>query len=297
LQNIRIEPHSIYGWQGQRMSAGPLSMILTPAIGGRIISLRYEGREFLFVDKEHAGETFEFGPGEDIAARKAEIGFRLWGGDKTWVAPQSQWVGGTPSLDLDAGPYALTWEEKQAVMTSPICRETGLRIVRKVHIDGELTVHLQEELHNTTDLPVTRSIWNVTQVLRPCEFYIPAGPGAFRSYHHEDPTLPQANGNFKEAEGWVEVPCRSATLFKCGGTPREGKVLIKMPLRGGKELVWLKTFGLDPRANFAHRSAVEVFNSPTLNYAEIELHAPLAEILPGASCVFSQQWQFRKAAL
>jgi hypothetical protein len=296
LPKVHIEPFQVYGWSGQRLRCGPLSLVLAPAIGGRIISLRFEGKELLFVQKEHAGEIFDFSTVEDLNAQKNTMGFRLWGGDKTWVAPQSEWQSGMPPLELDAGNYQLTWEEGgQAVMTSPVCRETGLRIVRKVRLEEDMSVRVCEEFHNTTDHEIRKGIWNVTQVLRPCNFYIPAAKGSFRSYHSQDPTLPALSGVFTEDEGWVEFNCRQAALFKCGGMPKEGQVLIRVPLGGPKEIIWLKSFEVqNSAAAYAHQSAVEVFNSNTSNYAEIELHAPLAALAPGASCRFEQTWRFKK---
>ena len=179
-------------------------------------------------------------------------------------------------------------------MTSLVCRETGLQIVRKVSIDGNSVVHLVEEFHNKTDKPILKGIWNVTQVPRPCEFFIPARKGSMRSYHQEDNTLPEMKTLFKEEHGWTEIFCHHPTLFKCGGMPTEGKVLIKMPLGGPKEVIWLKTFGFDAQATYAHRSAVEIFNADSADYAEIELHAPLVEIAPNESVAFAQEWQFQK---
>lgn len=296
MPSVTIEPFETYGWAGHRINCGPLKLVLVPAIGGRIMSVRYEGRELLYHDPQHAGQTFDVAAMADLEAAKKEMGFRVWGGDKTWVAPQYEWALGIPPLDLDAAPYELTWEDKTAVMTSPVCRETGLRIVRKVMADNEGTVHLTEEMHNASDKEIRKGIWNVTQVMRPCEFFIPANKGSIRSYHHEDRTLPEIDtkGLMTEAEGWVEIPCRQALLFKFGGIPREGNVMVKMPLGGPRQVVWLKAFELDPHATFAHRSAVEIFNSDKLGYAELELHAPVAVLAPGARSSFKQQWRFKK---
>lgn len=292
---INIEPFELYGWQGQRLSQGPLKMVITPAIGGRIISMRYEGRELLFVNRELSGQVFDFSGVTDLEAMKKEMGFRLWGGDKTWVAPQQEWRGGVPPLELDAGAYALTWEEQTAVMMSPICRETGLQIVRKIRLNADGSVFLREEFHNkTTDTVIHKGIWNVTQLIRPCLVFIPADKGAIRSYHHQDATLPPVDNIFKEDQGWCEIPCRSNVLFKCGGMPNDGHVMVKVPMGGRKDLVWLKSFRLDKAGNYAHKAAVEVFNSDRLNYAEVELHAPLVPINPGESYGFEQQWRFKK---
>jgi hypothetical protein len=295
MPRVYTEPFELNGWPGQRIGCGPLKIVLVPSIGGRIMSLRYEGKEMMFLQKEHAGEVFDF-TDADLVAKKKEIGFRLWGGDKTWVAPQSEWQEQIPPLELDAGTYALTWEGTVAVMTSPTCRETGLRIVRRVNIDEEMTLHVTDEFQNTTsDKVIRKGIWNVTQFNRPCVFFIPADKGVIRSYHHIDKSLPEVKDILKEEEGWVEVPCRENTLFKCGGMPKEGHIIAKIPLGGPKELVVLKSFQIetDP-LRYAHGSAVEVFNSAKHNYAEMEVHAPVCTLNPGESFSFKQQWRFKK---
>lgn len=291
---VHTDPIELHTWQGWRLKSGPLSLVIIPAIGGRILSVRFEGKEMLYASKECAGQNFDFTNITDFKAHKQEFGLHFWGGDKTWVSPQSSWDQGIPPLELDSGPYALSWQEQCAVMTSGICRETGLQIVRKVKLDGASTVFLDEELHNTTDQPILKGIWNVTQIPRPCEFFIPSRKGAFRSYHHVDKTLPESKAIFKEEHGWTEIFCHHSSLYKYGGMPSEGRVLIKMPLGGPKEIVWLKTFAFDPEATYAHQSAVEVYNSDVADYAEVELHAPLVEIKPGQSVTFSQQWNFKK---
>ena len=291
---VHIDPIEVHGWQGWRFKSGPVSLVITPAIGGRIQSLRFEGKELLFVPHQASGVLFDFSQVNDVQEFKKQQGFRIFGGDKTWVSPQSAWTLGIPPIELDAGAYQIAWEEQTAVLTSPICRETGLQIVRKVRMDQDAKIYLEEQLHNKSDQPLTRGIWNVTQIRRPCEFFIPARKGAFRSYHEEDSTLPVVEQIYKEAHGWVEVFCHQPKLFKCGGMSSEGKVLIKMPLGGPKEIVWLKTFKQDDMATYAHRACVEVFNSDQDDYAEIELHAPLQTIVPGEHVSFAQEWQLKK---
>lgn len=256
--------------------------------------MRYEGRELLFVDRENAGQTFDFTDVSDLNAKKLEVGPRWWGGDKTWIAPQREWRENLPPIELDAGQYTLTMEGQTAVMVSPVCRETGLRVRRTVTVEEDGTVRLSEEIRNETEVPLTRGIWNVTQVNRPCSFYVPAAPKAFRSYHHEDATLPEVKDIIQENQGWVEVHCRQPQLFKCGGHPKEGKVLIRMPLRGRHDVVWLKSFNAVSNGPYAHNSSVEIYNSGTHNYAEIEIHGPLAELKPGEASRLEQQWNFKK---
>ena len=55
-----ILKESVRGWSGYVLSMGDIRLGIAPEIGGRIISLVYKGEELLFVQEEHAGETFSF---------------------------------------------------------------------------------------------------------------------------------------------------------------------------------------------------------------------------------------------
>jgi hypothetical protein len=284
-----LQPKNIYGWTGFELTSGDLTVGLTPSIGGRIMSLTYLGHELLYVDSNHAGETFNHLLWNDLAQTKKELGFRVWGGDKTWIAPQSSWLLGSPPLDLDAAPYSLSEEGDEVVMTSPICRETGLQVIRRIKLDKD-KLHLTEELHNRSTKAVQKGIWNVTQVKRPCWFEIPTQPGAFRSYHHEDQTLPPFIDDLTPKEGKLKVDCSLGNLFKIGGMPSKGVLKIYLSI-GDSAICWEKKFSYEPTAKYAHKSAVEVFNSSSYAYAEIEIHAPFKVLQPNEFAMLEQTWK------
>ncbi|MBF0490316.1 MAG: hypothetical protein HQL15_06800 [Candidatus Omnitrophica bacterium] len=284
-----MTPINIYGWDGFQLKSDDLTAVITPAIGGRIMSLKFKGQELLFADPKHFAETFDPRLWRDLSQTKKSLGFRVWGGDKTWVAPQKDWLLGIPPLDLDAAPYALTWQKDEAVMTSPICRETGLQIIRRIVLQqGQL--RLTEELYNRTDKPVKKGLWNVTQLRRPCSFRIPSTSQAFRSYHQEDKTLPVFQGDLSSWEGKISVECRTSDLFKVGGIPSCGELDIELD-RDGQKICWKKTFTFDAQSLYAHASAVEIFNSPDLPYAEIELHSSFKTLGCNESIRLEQLWQ------
>ncbi|MBF0533268.1 MAG: hypothetical protein HQL23_09290, partial [Candidatus Omnitrophica bacterium] len=62
----RWRPEKIYGWDGFRIEAGPVSYGVTPGIGGRIMSCRYAGEELFFVQEEYAGQTYDFADCNDL---------------------------------------------------------------------------------------------------------------------------------------------------------------------------------------------------------------------------------------
>jgi hypothetical protein len=291
-----LEKIKFCGWKCYRLTFEDVSVVVAPEIGGRIIALAHQGEELLFVQKEHEGETFNFSKVDALRAEKRKLGFRLWGGDKTWIAPQKDWWEGIPPLEIDAGSYEVRLEGNGFMMISPVCRETGVQITRRVNLDKKTGVlHLRQEMVNKSKDVVHKGIWNVTQLLRPFDIYLPASKNQLRSYHEEDLTLPSHQIVVSEQDGWCKIPCRDNTLFKFGGMVDAGAIVALKESKGGT-LAFLKTFDLDADAKYAHSSSVEVFNALDYNYVEMEIHAPLTQVKPGDRAVQSQEWRLKRFA-
>src|SRR5262245_3701284 len=101
------------------------------------MGIRWRGHDLSFTQPELEGQVVDVAAVEDLSAKKREMGFPLWGGDKTWLAPQTRWTEGAPFLDLNSGAYELAIEQAgpdlaRARMTSRVCRETGVQITRTV---------------------------------------------------------------------------------------------------------------------------------------------------------------------
>ena len=276
-------------WKTYQISSADLSITLVPAIGGRILSLVFNQQELLFVQEENRDQIYDF-TGKGLVEEKKRLGFRLWGGDKTWVAPQSAWVLGIPPLELDAGQYDVVQHDDALIMTSPICRETGLQIIRNVRLVHQ-SIYLTETIINQALTPRSCGVWNVSQIKRPCRFIVAAAPTGFRSYHHEDKTLPVVSEPIY-LDGSVVVDCQGDQMFKYGGMPLEGKVVTEIPTTDNRMISWIRTFAMDKTMPYAHRSAVEFFNSPDYPYAEAEVHAPQVCLKQGESTSLSQCWTF-----
>ena len=280
----------VRGWNGFACTAAGIDLGVAPEIGGRVVSLRYRGEELLFVRDEFAGKTLTL-PDADVRARKKRIGERLWGGDKTWVAPQSDWVDGLPPLHLDAGRYAARIDDSFLEMTSPLCTETGLRVVRRVALASDGTITLDQTLRNEGSSPARRGIWDVTQLLRPWDVFVPLAADGIRPYPEEGESVGAMTRFVTSADDWARVRCDDDTHFKYGGLAGKGAV-VAMRRAGGRTLLHLRMFSTDPHAAYAHESSVEVFNSGTFNYLEVEIHAPLSTLEPGGEVTHRQVWRF-----
>lgn len=267
--------------------------------GGRIIALRVFGQELLWPgDPLYDPGRFEptssgVVPEPEWRAFKRRCGFCLSGGDRTWIAPENKWWEKIPPLELDAGRYAERATGDTVVMTSPACRETGLRLVRTVRLADDGDVYLRDEIVNVTDGPITRGIWNVTRVQRPFTVYFSGSIGQWRSYHLQDPTLPVPSVQLIDHQGQVGVPCVLKECYKFGGMPVEGfSRLVKKTDIG--DIAWDRDFKVYSGQPYAHDSAVEVFNSHLADYGEVELHSPLYTLGPGERAAFDQRWRFSR---
>lgn len=289
---MQIVEASIYGWPGLRLAVGDLAVGVIPAPGARIISLAFAGTELLYHDARLAGDLPRLPADQSAAELKAQLGFRLWGGDKTWLAPQSAWGGGLPPIDLDAGAYAWRAIERGLELESPLCRETGLRIRRRITLDEAAALTLREELYNPGPEPGARGVWNVTQFLRPMQVYAPIPRAELRAYENEGDS-PAARERCAHAEDadWTRIDCVAPLHFKFGGLAQRGEVYAVYQ-GGGAPIAYQRSFRAEPTAEYLHGSSFEIYNSPDQNYLEIELHAPARVLQPGASQVLEQTWRF-----
>ncbi|MCZ6695917.1 MAG: hypothetical protein O7A63_05170 [Acidobacteria bacterium] len=285
----QIEEAVFYGWKGYRLVCGPLAIGVAPDLGGRIISLTHEGTELLFVQQEHLGEVFDLDGATDLRALKRRLGFRLWGGDKTWIAPQSSWWEGIPPLDLDAGRYRVRVDGDTLSMESPACRETSVRLTRRITLRPGGVLILDQEIENTGADEISRGIWDVTQCLRAMDVYLPSPAQGVRAYPEEGDSVALSGRLLREKDGWTEVPCRLPQHFKFGTRTPRGAVVALRPL-ADRVIAMARRFAIDAGAPYAHDAIIEVYNSPEYNYLEIEVHAPLRQLRPGERQTHRQAW-------
>ncbi len=299
---VRIQSITAHGWDAYELNVGNLSVIFAPSIGGRIISLKFCKEEFLFVQKDHAGETFshdELGTTgmtqEELDAKKRTMGFRVWGGDKTWVAPQANWREAIPPLSLDAGKYKIEIQGTKVYMQSPIDPETGLQITREIILHANNRLELKQGLHNRSKTIISCGIWDVTQILRNIYVYVPVLTKEIIPYPEEGNSVDLLGEIISSAsEKWSRIRCDEAVHFKYGAKPKEGRIItLKPSTKKNGFLIMERFFSVDNQAKYAHNAIVEVYNSPNMSYAEVEVHAPFQKLQPDESTYHNQEWNFR----
>ena len=286
---VTLSPGTVHGREGWWIRSALLELGLVPSIGGRIMSLRWRGHELGFVHPEHAGRRVMI-DGDDPRARKRELGFVHWGGDKTWLAPQEAWTDAVPFLDLDSGAYELAVEharpdEVRVTMQSPRCRELDVRLVRTITVDAAGDMAVVHDLENASAVPVTRGLWDVHQVRGPGIAYVPRRAGsAFRDGVKAFPAEGDSEGARPDVvrllDGVAAIDCRRPRWFKFGVDAGEGWALGVIATPGGL-VGYRREVPVVDGATYGHGCVVEVYNCPDHPYFELEAHGPVVTLGPG----------------
>ena len=295
-KNLCPPKAKFYGWDGYFLKANDIEMGVAPSIGGRIISLKYQGEELFFVNKDHLGETFDFSHVTDLEQEKLRLGHRLWGGDKTWVAPESSWLADLPPLDLDASQYSVKLKPHTVIMTSPVDRETGLCIIRQVELQPNGIIVLDQTFVNKTDKIIQFGIWDVTQLLRPFDIYFPVSETMIKPDLRFSAGTKHRKKLVRQENGWSKIICDQPWLFKYGSMLEQGVVvaLRRNAKRRKKTLAMARFFDVESRAKYPHDNIAEVYNASEFPYLEVEILAPLKSLKPGKKTSHRQVWFLRE---
>ena len=285
------------GWTALSMRQGPLELTVVPAIGGRLMSIRHEAVELAYVNDALAGRVPDWS-GAQWRTLCGEWDFPLWGGGKTWVAPEADWPDGAPQRDLDSGPYEVvsTWCESRSMgieLLSAVCRQSGLQIRRRIVLsarDGAWTT--SHELCNRGKLARQCAIWDVLMLRRPGK--VDVAIESEEDWRESVIPFPSKGplGDVRESvfvtgsSGLVTTQCVEAVEFKLGVKNSPGVMHVEFDLPEGKRTL-RRRFPVTPDARYAHGTPLEVFNAPELPYFEIESHGPLVVLQPGESITFS----------
>ncbi|WP_308635733.1 DUF4380 domain-containing protein [Paenibacillus silvisoli] len=274
-------------------------LTVLPAVGGRIIGFGLDGINLLWQNERLEGHrpSYEASSPEELRSLRASNPILLYGGEKTWLAPQSDW-GGTPYVDLDHGEYVceiVRGEDEQSgsvtlTLTSPVCRETGLQLVRTLSFaEGARYIDIEQRLINRGSVQVTKGLWQVTMLNRNGTAHIPQGPELEAAV-----PIPLLNGEDADvshtADGWTMVVDNSL-MYKLGFMTDGGRASAVYEADNGKTYALTKTFTVEPGRKYPHGTVVEVYNSSEYPYYELEVHSPAYTLNPGDDAAFTIRWE------
>ena len=266
-----------------KLSNGAVDAIVVPEIG-RVMSFGKTGGPNLIWNA----------PSEKIA----KTGWKNYGGDKTWLAPQSNWkqFHGADNWPPDAAfdgqaqkPDVLTGGKLQ--LTTPLS-PTGIRIVRTMYFDEDGEFVIEQTARKESGAPVKASLWNVTQVVPGQAVFAPVNPNSTYPngiYVWDGKTVANAES---VAPGLIKI-VPSAD----GNTPKIGfdaPVAALASMHDG--VAWLQKSdrpdGEYPDGKNGVGFPLETYinGTPETYYQELEFLGPLQELKIGDSQTKTVRW-------
>ena len=289
---------SFMGWPAFALRQGALTLHVVPSVGGRLMSIHFDDEELCFIHPALVGCRASDDP-VAWAALCGDWSFPLWGGGKTWLAPESAWPGGAPHRDLDSGAWEVTgqWCDDAGMgidLLSPVCRDSGLQLRRRIGSTGQGTQWWVEHgVVNRGTAPQHCGLWDVLMLRRPALVSVTlprARAQHWRAAVSAVPGMRSVDDLLRDAvlrpgNGRIGVACDRPAAFKCGFDSDAGAITADLPGSGGM-LRYQRRSAVPAAAVFAHGHPLEVFNAPALPYFEIESHSPAVTLQPGESASF-----------
>jgi len=263
-------------WAEETLSVDDLELIFVQSIGGRMMDVRYQGTSLLFQNPDLLPYQPDLKNLQLLPTRTPHFPFPLWGGEKTWIAPDSDWPDGAPHSVLDSGGYSYQKQDKhRALMTSSVCPESSLQINRQVTLIDTNRWSIEHRVTNQGLTPRTVGLWSVLMTQNPVTYYCRTSIGQAPKTVFGNP------GNaFRTIDGVGCITCDARQKFKLGIHPVAGVSAARISTSIGD--VWIVNHSpvlSDPNA-YAHGQALEFFNSGHYDYAELEWHSPTALLQP-----------------
>ncbi|HMS35568.1 MAG TPA: DUF4380 domain-containing protein [Arachnia sp.] len=295
-----------------RLRRGDVEVAVAPRLGGRTVSMRFGGHEFLWRNPALLGSALE--PLSDPVAPRAGAGFadwQNWGGDKTWPAPQG-WSGpgewpGPPDPVLDAGAYRLRERTPtRVVVESGTDPRTGLRIRRDVGIAPDGSVVVSSTLTNESSSRARWAAWGVAQLaFESTDVETPESYVRVSSSGGRDPVTlfaPLGRIRWAREDDAFRIPL-SDVVGKIGFPDATGEALLHRRGRPGLRL----TFAVEPKAAYPDGCPFQLWMQtihagplPGLEglatiarLVEFEPTSPVAELEPGAQVTLGCTWTIR----
>lgn len=272
-------------WSTHHLQQNNLRLTLLPGIGGRLWDIDFQGRSLLFQNPDLKGLKLDDTCLADLPTRSPQFGFPLWGGEKTWIAPDASWTDGAPFPVLDSGPYQISSKSSTHIeMTSAICPDSHLSVSRRISLTSSKSWDIAHTVTNHGSAVRETGIWSVMMLKTPSKI------GMAMDIPHFDPVFGNAEGIVAENSKSVVSNCTRLQEFKIGLPNPYGHTLI----RCGQDGPLLLCSVPKPREHnqFAHRHPFEVFNSGDYAYCEAEWHSPVRTLAQNETMSFQQTFCF-----
>jgi hypothetical protein len=276
LEGARVAPY--FGYEkAVHLSSGPITVVLCPEIGGRVLEYAIHGKNVLYLSD--AEKNWKKGDRPESSAGRFDIGPEL-------VIPPR------PKLWNDAWSVEIV-AYRHVRLTSPDDASTGVRLVRDFVLDGESSrLSCTQTIHNISDKPIEWCHWSRTFAVGRGICLIPlTNPGRFPMSYvmYEEGTvinMKPEDPNIRVRDGFLEIlgPPRKPKL---GMDSYAGIIAYLAP----NDLLFVKRFKTYPDRvyNEAAGLTISVWY-PDREMIELEPIGPRERLQPGEHAGFTEEW-------
>ena len=266
--SVTSEAYKIWP-QSFRISNGIVDLVVVPQIG-RIMRFGEIGEPNLLFESEIVnGEPPSGG------------GWKNWGGDKVWPAPQEAWVW-PPETEYDGSAWIAQAIPNGIKMSSKTpSSKLGLRFERTILLKkGARAAEIRSSLINASGKTVRFAAWDVCQVSNPEICILPiwkskTHPNGWRVYADD-----KVDGLVQEKGQQLYIIRDTKRGHKYGSGSPKGEISAQVGS------YWITVASrYDTKAEYTDNgNAQQVYtNSDPTKYAELELTGPLTTLPPGKS--------------
>lgn len=273
-------------WATHSLSTDEMELVLLPGVGGRLWDIVFRGERLLFRNPDLEGVAFDVDNLAGLPTRSPHFGFPLWGGEKTWVAPDRNWPDAAPHAALDSGAYTIeTLTDTEVLMVSERCPVSGLRVSRRIEVRSEHSFNIEHSVANEGGNSRETGIWSVMMLNHPVTIAVSSSRPEFL------PVFGAANDQVETHAQATICICDRKAEFKVGLSCDAGLSLMRV----GPTPVWLSCRTEPPAGGdvFLHGHPCEVFNSGDYAYCEAEWHSPAKILDPGSVMSFTQRFELQ----
>ncbi len=274
-------------WVKEILKCNDLELILVPGIGGRLMDVKYKGVSLLFQNPDLLSYQPDLTRLHELPTRATHLSFPLWGGEKTWIAPDADWPDGAPHSYLDSGQY--TFQRHQSLcasMLSPVCPQSKLQISRMIELRDSGNWTIRHKVINMGEKPRLTGIWSVMMTQTPASYFFRTIVGATPKVVFGEPGEAYSCHN-----GVGQITCDVQQEFKLGIHPESGMTAARIQTNIGA--LWLVNRGkiMEQPEHYAHGHALEFYNSGHYDYGELEWHSPAVQLQPEQAVEFELDYQ------
>jgi hypothetical protein len=209
-------------------------------------------------------------------------GWQNIGGDKSWPAPESDWpkVAGLkwlPPLAFDALPCSVRIHGNVATLVSPVDRDFGIRVARRVELAANQPVMRITTTYEKISGPSRRvGIWVISQFKDPVAVFAPVPAGSAFSSGYEILGSGEAPPSLSHRDGLISLKRDPRKPHKIGN---DADRLVWIGEKWAAKVESPRVPGVEYPD---HGCSAEIYTNPNpLEYVELELLGPLRTLPPG----------------